>query len=194
MGVQARVRTAMKPTNPTETAADGLLSYQDCLPLAWLPQPVSEPNPQVQALCGGNAQVLAAVLAVEEHGGRSGTPDEETPIDREVARLHRKLDLLVEMVGSLLSAQTARPSAIPLELSSRELKWLGANPPQAGEGVIEIHLHRSVAHPLRLAAQSLGGGRIAFLPMDETTAAALETHVFLHHRRSVAEARLSQRR
>jgi hypothetical protein len=191
MGTGVNDSSAMKPTNASDPALNGSLSYPDFLPLLWRPQVLPQNPAELHALCAGNPQVLAAVTSVESHGGPA---DEESQIDREIARLHRKVDLLVDLIGSLLSVHAPRPSAVHVELSAQDLHWSGPDAPPPGEGIIEIYLHRSVAHPLRLPARSMGDGRIVFLPLDETTAAALETHVFLRHRRSVAEARLSQKR
>lgn len=172
------------------------LCYAACLPLAWTPLAQQPSADEVQAFGAGNLPVLASVAAMEEHGGGG---DEDAPLDREIARLHRKVDVLLEVVSGLLRAQSPQPPGVPVLLSAQDLLWLGSGAPAApGWGVIDLYLHRGVPQPLRLPAQVLGqeaqGTRIAFLPLDEACAAALETHVFLRHRRSVAEARLSQKR
>lgn len=172
------------------------LSYAGCLPLTWTPlaQPLSAAD--ILALNACNQQALAAVASVEEHGP---VAEEDAPLDREIARLHRKIDVLLEIVSGLMRLQAPQPPLVPVQLSSADLVWHGDSAPQVpGYGIVDIHLHRSVMQPLRLPAQagphSAEGTRIVFLPLDEICSAALETHVFLRHRRSVAEARLSQKR
>ena len=182
--------------NSTPTPGDGRLSYAGCLPLVWTPLAQPPSAAEILALAAGNLQTLSAVSSVEEHGV---VAEEDAPLDREIARLHRKMDVLLEMVSGLLRVQAPQPPSVPLQLSSADLVWLGeAAPAKPGHGLIDIYLHRSVPQPLRLpalaGARAAEGTRIVFQGMDEACAAALETHVFLRHRRLVAEARLSQKR
>ena len=172
------------------------LSYAGCLPLAWKPLAQPLAAAEILALAAGNQQTLTAVAAVEGHGA---VVEEDAPLDREIARLHRKMDVLLEIVSGLLRVQAPQPPAVPMQLSSQDLVWHGeVAPREAGHGIVEIYLHRSVLEPLRLPAvaepRGREGTRLVFLPLDEPSAAALETHVFLRHRRSIAEARLSQKR
>ena len=168
-----------------------LLSCADFLPLAWTPSSAPLPAHELEALSHANQQVLAAVVAMDEH---RKPVDEEATLDNEVARLHQKMNLLLELVSTLVRSQV--PPPVALRLSSQELvcQGFGAAP---GPGVLSVYLHRCIAQPLRLPAELLepaaDGTHFRFVALDDSCTAALERHVFLHHRRSVAEARLSKK-
>ncbi|HVT35648.1 MAG TPA: PilZ domain-containing protein [Nevskiaceae bacterium] len=171
------------------------LSYADFLPLAWAPADAPLTPHEVEALSNANQEVLAMVAAIENH---RKPPDDEATLDNELARLHQKVDLLLELVSAMAHAQLPQPPPVAVRISSQDMvcQGFGAQP---GPGIVSIYLHRCMAQPLRLPAQldtqhGDGSARMQFLPLDESCTAALERHVFLHHRRSVAEARLSQKR
>lgn len=173
-----------------------LLSYTDHLPVAWTPLVQPLDTARLEAMAATNLQVLAAVAAIEE---RRGAPEDETPLAREIALLHHKVDLMLEVVAGLLRVQQPLPPGVSLRLSAQDLLWCGAGSEQIdGAGLLDIHLHRSIVQPLRLPARSAArdaeGLRLVFEFFDETSAAALERHVFLHHRRSVADARQAHKR
>lgn len=182
--------------NVNDSTAAPRLSYADHLPVAWTPLAQALDAVRLDALSAGNLQVFAAVAAIEE---RRGTPEDDAPMARELALLHHKIDLMLEAVAGLLRAQLPPPPAASLRLSALDVVWSGPGSADIeGQGLLEIHLHRSVVQPLRLAAhvaeRTEQGMRLVFDFSDEASAAALERHVFLHHRRSVADARLAQSR
>lgn len=170
-----------------DTAAT--LSYDDHLPLAW--HPLAEDDVS-QSHETENLGALCAVAALEEH---RELPGEDTPLHAEIHRLHQKMDLLVHMLSSLIRSQVRLPATVPLRLSAQRLVWTpGEVPPTPGARILlELYLHRGLAQPLRLPArvQALGDGaaEAVFEPLGEASLAALERHVFLHHRRSIAGAR-----
>lgn len=173
------------------------LSYTDSLPLSWKPLKQPLTDPERESMCASGVQLLTAVVAVEEH---RSVADEETPLDGELVRVHQKLDLLLELVSGLMRVHAAVPPAAALRLSSCDAIWHGMPdvPAPGSEGILEIYLHRCVAQPLRIAArvsaEAAGSVRLVFTALDQACSAALERHVFLHHRRSIAEARLSKGR
>lgn len=164
------------------------------LPLRW-GAPV-EFGPVAQ----GEAQrVLAAVAALEERP--PSLADDSGGLEAEVARLHQKMHLLMEMVGGLLRAQQSPPPALPVRLVAGGLRWHDRVEPAGELGMLELWLHPACPEPLRLPARLLavaaeaGGVQVdaAFEPLPEPLATALEKHVFLRHRRELAEARQLRR-
>ena len=163
------------------------------LPLQWRPGAVFGSFEAAAAL-----RVFATVAALEE---RAPVVGEEAGIEVEIARLHQKMQLLMEMVGSLMRAQQALPTARPVRLVAGGLRWSDGARPVGERGVVELWLHPCCPEPLRLPVQLLmiqpegEGVRIdaVFEPLPETLADALEKHVFLRHRRELAEARQRRR-
>lgn len=163
------------------------------LPLRW------RPGAAFSAVDAADAQrVLAAVAALDE---RPPVACEDGGLEAEVARLHQKMQLLMEMVGGLLRAQQPVPPALPVRLVAGGLRWSDRQKPVGDRGLVELWLHSACPEPLCLPVRLLmiqaepGGVRIdaAFEELPETLAAALEKHVFLRHRRELAEARQLRR-
>lgn len=163
------------------------------LPLRWRPGAAFGPVDAVEA-----QRVLAAVAALEE---RPPIVSEESGLESEVARLHQKMQLLMEMVGGLLRSQQAVPTALPVRMVAGGLRWSDRELPTGDAGVVELWLHPACPEPLRLPLRLLkveaepGGVRVdaAFGELPETLASGLEKHVFLRHRRELAEVRQQRR-
>lgn len=165
------------------------------LPLRWTAQAFAFDTPaQAEAL-----RVLATVAVLEEHAKPQA--EEAGGIEAEVARLHQKVQLLMEMVGSLVRAQLALPAPVPVRLTASGLRWQSLAPPEVdSQGLIELWLHPACPEPLRLPARVLAVSaevpalvEAAFEGLPEALAGALEKLVFLRHRRELAEARQLRR-
>lgn len=178
--------------SPLEALAAAPAAVQ-VLPLRWHPGAAYGSFEATAAL-----RVLATVAALEERPAAVG---EEAGIELEVARLHQKLQLLMEMVGSLLRSQQVLPAARPVRLVAGGLRWSDGQRPVGERGVVELWLHPCCPEPLRLPVRLLliqpegEGVRIdaALEALPETLTDALERHVFLRHRRELAEARQRRR-
>lgn len=166
-------------------------SYRDRLPLRWVPLPALPEGLELERLAEANARVLTAVAMLEEHPKPA---DEPSATELELQRIHQKLNLLLELLSGLLMAQSPQPAAVPLRLSWRGVSWEAAEAPAPGSpGLVEIHLSRLLAQPLRWPARIVAGPPATvsaeFQPVPDFCQVALERHVFQHHRREVAEAR-----
>jgi hypothetical protein len=167
-------------------------AYNDRLPLRWHPLDELPAGPEAERLSEANLRALTAVALLEEH---SQLPDEPSPTELELHRIHYKLNLVLELLGGFLQMQAPRPAAVPLRLSWRGLSWTesGAAPATGTTGLIELHLSPALPLPLRWPARIVGveGGEVSaeFAPLAEICQMALERHVFKHHRRKVAETR-----
>lgn len=168
------------------------LSYRDRLPLRWVELATLPSGLEAERLAETNARLLTSVALLEEHLKSS---DEPSATELELQRIHHKLNLLLELVGGFLNAQSPRPEPVSLRLSWRGVQWEGAAElPRVGAiGLVEIHpsrvLPQALRWPARIVASSPAGVAADFEPMADFCQAALERHVFQHHRREVAEAR-----
>lgn len=167
-------------------------AYTDRLPLRWHPLDELPGGAEAERLAEANARVLTAVALLEEHHQLA---DEPSQTELELHRIHHKLNLLLELVGSFLQLQALRPAPVAVCLSWRGLSWAadGADPAAGSLGLVELHLSPALPLPLRWPARiaAVGGGEVAaeFAPVPDYCQMALERHVFKHHRRRVAETR-----
>lgn len=170
------------------THAAACLSYEDRVPVGLRPAAAS-------SVPGGwqeqNLRVLAAIATIDERPRMD--PDSGTGAEFE--RLHRKFDVMIELLGALLRTQASLPQAQSLRLSGEGLSLqLPETPPAIGSlQEVELHLHACAPSPWRWYAEVSGHQsgelQLKFLPMSMALATALERHVFTRHRRSVADAR-----
>jgi len=171
------------------------LSYQDSLPLTWTPLPAPLSPERLQALLDQNLRVLAVVASLEERHKSRGDSDEH--LEQEIGRLHQKLDMLLVLFGAFLRRMDPPAPVHAVRLSGAGVCWEAAIAPE-GPGLLSLYLHpcmpEAFSWPAQLHDSPGGGCRALFEPLGEALEAALDKHVFLHHRRSVAGSRPSSGR
>jgi hypothetical protein len=173
------------------------LAFQDVLPLQWRPAPHSL---DATGFDDRNLRVLQAWDAMEEHVPSEKQKTEDSPLSAEFLRLDMKVNLLLDLVGQLLSANRPRPPATAVRFNAIGATWRGSGTlPEAGEqGVIDIYLRDCLAEPLRLAGRVTsvapdGHIKVKFLPMGEAVSDLIEKLAFRRHRRQIAGARQPRR-
>jgi len=166
------------------------LSYDSLLPLGWTPLAALPESSELDRFNDDNLRVLTAVALICEQRGGTLAVDEGSPLECEVARLHQKMNLLIDLLSFVIGQQSPTPQAVPVRLSWHGVGWRGS---AAGLGIVRLHLHRSVPQafqwPARVASLVAGELYARFEPLSEPCQAALERHVFLHHRRAIAGTR-----
>lgn len=171
------------------------LAYEDLVPLAWRALPEPFDPAVISSFADRNLRTLQAVAALDEHG-QVEKVDDNSSSAADIARLELKVNLLLDMVGQLLTASHPRPKATSIRFNALGAVWQGSAPyPALGnQGVLEVYLRDCIADPLRLVGRiaSVGpDGRIKarFIPPGENIADLLEKLAFRKHRRQVAGAK-----
>ncbi len=168
------------------------LAYDDVLPLQWVDLPVLPDVLRLDRLCESNVSMLGRVAAIEERHRMVG---EEGELEQEINRLHAKMDLLLGLVASIARMHLKLPDAIEIRLSADSLRWksVAPAPPTGSRIMLSLYLNPCIAEPLCLPAVIQDRDdewvEARFEHPGATCYSALEQHVFLHHRRSVAETR-----
>lgn len=166
------------------------LSHEAELPLRWTPSaPDTAP---ARGTAETNVRLLQAVSQLDE---RMPSADEADPQEIEIARLHAKVDLLIGAVGALLRQSQVLPPTVGVRLSADRIAWQGSG--AQGQGHVDLYLHPAFIQPLRLevrVAGMAGDWALGILEgLGEAEQFALERHIFLLHRRQVAERRARSR-
>lgn len=170
-----------------EGPAETVLAVQLGAPLIWHPQ-VLPAGPDA-----GIAAVRALATAVSLAERVPNVNEEAIGLELEVARLHQKTQLLIELLALALARDVSRPAAVELHLSGSDCRW--RSPQQASEmgvGTLAIWLHPAAPEPMRWPAEIVETGplhRARLLSLGEAAQVALDRYVFQLHRRAVAEAR-----
>ncbi|NGY04290.1 PilZ domain-containing protein [Solimonas terrae] len=164
-----------------------VLGYRDTLPFDWRPAEGALPRVWAEQ----NLRMLTALVTL----GERTLVEPETPGAAEFERLHHKVDLVIELLGALLRSTRSSAPPVPLRISAEALAWpLDDDAPAIGSVLdVSVQLHPCTPLPLQwrgeVVAHRDGELRLRFAAMPESLACALERHVFMHHRRSVAGAR-----
>lgn len=171
------------------------LAYEDVVPLAWRALPEPFDPAVIGSFADRNLRTLQAVAALDEHG-QVEKSDDNSPYAADIVRLELKVNLLLDMVGQLLTSSHPRPKATSIRFNALGAVWQGSAPyPVLGnQGVLEVYLRDCIADPLRLVGRiaSVGpDGRIKarFIPPGEHIADLLQKLAFRKHRRQVAGAK-----
>ncbi len=145
------------------------------------------------------AGLLRALALIEETS--EVQRDEVDPGAAELARVEAKLDLVLALLASVVSAQQPALAPVAMRWSRHGARLLAAAPPAGDVGRLRVALDPRLPQPLELPARVIahaeeGGGVrlwLRFESLDPALEAALERHVFRRHRRAVAEARRAAR-
>lgn len=169
--------------------------YEDQLPLSWRELP-ADPEPARLARWNlANEQVLHLVAALEEHHHEPA--DEHSPQAHELARLDFKINLVLELVGELLTRQLSLPAEREVKLSAQAIQWAEPEAGHPGPGawvLITLYVHPQLPKPLTLLGEvraAAPSGRVVaeLRGVSEAVRDLLEKLIFRHHRRSIAHMR-----
>lgn len=171
------------------------LAYEDVLPVYWRVLPANVDHAVFASFAERNLRLLQACAALEEHVPTDKKQDEHVP-HADIVRLDLKMNLLLDLVGQILTASSPRPRAVPIRFNALGAVWEGEAPlPAPGaQGVLEIYLRECLVQPLRLVGR-IGGtttdGKVKakFIHPGESIADLVEKLAFRRHRRQVAGAR-----
>lgn len=165
------------------------LSYDSTMPVSWTPLAALPGAVRLEQLNEDNLRVLSAVALLDEQRGGGTVTDDSSPLDAEIARLNQKLNLVIDLLGLLVSQNAPAPDARRVRLSWQGVVFGGTQ--ALGEiGLVALRLNRSMPQPLVWPATIVeidGDERHArFETFGDALQTALERHVFLRHRRAIA--------
>jgi hypothetical protein len=172
------------------------LAYFEVLPVEW--EPLAQPLEQFElnGMDEANILLLQACVAVEEHPLRDKN-EELTPLASELARLDFKLNLVLQLLGTLvMKNQVAAATAVRFNALGASWQSRSAAPLRGAQGMLKIRLRSSLPQTLNFAAEVTGvdGSEISarYLHLSESTAELIQRLCFLRHRKLVADKRKSR--
>jgi len=175
------------------------LVYEDWLPLKWNAAKEVPPVAALSHIHDANEKFLRRVATLEEEPADIAETNPE--LVKEFLRLESKLDLVLDMVGTILAGHLKLPKPSPIRLTAEAISWDSPEaPPVGSHAVIELYLLPSCPYPLTLLGsvksveQSPEGCRTAvvFDEIGEDVREWLERTIFRQHRRRVALSRRHQ--
>ncbi len=169
------------------------LACHDVLPVQW--RPLTRPLDRFEliGIDESNTLLLQACIAVEEHPARDKNED-LGPLAGELARLDFKLNLVLQLLAKLVTAEhIAPPTSIQFNALGASWTALGPTPAVGEDGLLRIQLRSSLPQPLELPAQvsEVSGAtvHVKFPELPEANVELIQKLAFLRHRRHIADAR-----
>jgi hypothetical protein len=138
-----------------------------------------------------NELLLRSVSALEEKIDH----DENDELAQELRRQDMKLNLILDMIGTLLMQQQVIPAARELQLSAGGLRLgIAPNPAITQHCRIQLYIEPAIPKPLTLYGQcrpapQAGMTDVAFSGVSQVVTDHLDKYIFRHHRRRIAQAR-----
>ena len=172
------------------------LAYHDILPVTWEPLSRAPDAFRLAGLEEANELLLQACMALEEHPLRDKNEDLH-PLSSELARLDFKLNLLLQLVGTLLSKQAA-VEPVPVQFNALGAAWQGRGtaPAIGSHGLLHIRLRGALVQTLDLYAEitdnANGAMSARFVGLPAATGELMQQLCFLRHRKQVAGSRKSR--
>jgi hypothetical protein len=180
--------------NATAEEFEGISLYER-LPFSWVTADIGNLS-EVDHANHETARSLQA-LAVYEEMPREGASDPGHHATPELLSLQVKVDVLLSLMGRLLSSSSAMPTRHSLVLRAQSVEWSGPDQAKAkpgDTGYVLVYPNQALPLPLRLPAKIVGSVersgvrwlQTRFENLSPPVAALLQKMVFRRHRRQIA--------
>jgi atypical PilZ domain-containing cyclic di-GMP receptor len=141
-----------------------------------------------------NIHVLRALASLDER--RVEGSDDDSPLIQELQRMDSKINVLLDIVDRLLVPVSMLPPRHSVRFNAVGVRLPASLLPAADSLLVRLHFDACRALPLELPARmdrllNDGDAFVYFCEIGEMVEDGLERFVFCHHRRKVAEARLT---
>lgn len=165
------------------------LEFRGRLPLAVQPLAALPEAHELLAVNHGNEQVLRSVMMLDERPDQ----DDSDPLYQELKRQDQKINLVLELLSTLLMRFDAIPAAQDIQLTAADLLLRDAAPELAGACAVQLYIEPGLPRPLHLygvvdSAPVDGCTRIVFHGISRGLSDLLDKFLFRFHRRLVASA------
>lgn len=182
----------------TQTPGEGGLAYSDNISIAWRAVDHDMDQTHLANVNASNEEFLRAVSVLGDAGGH-GEPQESSSgaMSQEMQRLDLKVNLLLDLVGTLIYRQLDIPDTSPVRVSADGVTWRGDVPEPGKTVYLELYIQRGLPKPLccygevisSVQESAAGDARVRFIGLTGAAKSWLEKLIFRHHRRAVAYQR-----
>ncbi|MEM1187732.1 MAG: PilZ domain-containing protein [Pseudomonadota bacterium] len=184
----------------TDSASSGL-AYTDTISIVWR-EVDQEPDPQHLAMVNASNEGFLRDLKLLGDGGQPRELTEASAdFSQELNRLDLKLNLVLDLVSTLIYRDADIPDPCPVRVAADGLSWRGEVPAPESLVYLELYIQRGLPKPLCCYGKVIstpaeyeeGVARLSFVGMTGGARAWLEKLIFRHHRREVAYRRNAHR-
>lgn len=176
----------------TDSIEFGGLSCEVNLPLEWLP--LSGQTGLSPSVEHANQNCLKIVLGLDEAVHEPA--DESAELSQDLQRVEFKVNIILELVGQLISQNKPTPTNVDITLGPKALRWLAvSNPPEIGQTLqTKIYLDTRFPFPYVISGcvtsvTQVEAGYLVVVDAVQTnphSLGLLEKYIFRCHRRQIA--------
>lgn len=175
---------------------DGLV-YSDNIALAWKPVDYQPEQTHLAMVNASNESFLRAVSAIGDGTPAKETSDVPAGIGQDIARLDLKLNLVLELVSSLIYHELDIPPVSAVQVTADRVSWRGDVPAPGSRVFLQLYIQRGLPKPLCCYGEvvsspeeyAAGQAQVRFVGLTGAARVWLEKLIFRHHRREVAYRR-----
>lgn len=179
------------------TSSNGGLAYSDNISVAWRAVGHDLEDSHLALVNASNEEFLRAMSVIGESAGQKDSQDLSGPVAQEVARLDLKLNLVLDLVSTLIYHQLDVPDTTPVTVSPQAVAWQGDVPPPGATVYLQLYIKRGLPKPLCCygevvssdADYAAGKANVRFIGLTGAAKSWLEKLIFRHHRQEVAYRR-----
>ncbi|MEQ8514149.1 MAG: PilZ domain-containing protein [Chromatocurvus sp.] len=188
----------MTDQDDTSQAADGL-TYSDNIALSWRPVEHELDKTHLAMVNASNESFLRAVSVIGDGASQKDPQENAAGFHQEIARLDLKLNLLLDLVSSLVYHELDIPGTRAVSVSASGVQWEGSVPEPGSRVFLELYIQRGLPKPLCCygevitsdADYAAGKASVRFVGLSGAAHDWLGKLIFRHHRREVAYRRAS---
>jgi hypothetical protein len=182
----------------TEKKSEGGLAYSDNISIAWRAIDHELDQKHLAMVNASNEEFLRAVSVIGDAGGQKESQEATSGVvAQEVARLDLKVNLLLDLVGTLIYHQLDIPDTSPVRVSAAGVAWRGDVPAPGTRVYLQLYIQRGLPKPLCCYGEVVSSAeefaerkaRVRFIGLTGSAQSWLEKLIFRHHRREVAYKR-----
>lgn len=182
----------------TQKKTEGGLAYSDNVSIAWRKVEHELDQKHLAMVNASNEEFLRAVSVIGDAGGQKEQQESSSGVvAQEVARLDLKVNLLLDLVGTLIYHQLDIPDTSPVRVSAAGVAWKGDVPEPGVTVYLELYIQRGLPKPLCCYGEvvssteeyAAGTAKVRFTGLTGAAKSWLEKLIFRHHRREVAYKR-----
>jgi hypothetical protein len=185
-------KVGSKDSSKTGRPGEGL-AYSDNISIAWRPVEHALDKTHLARVNASNEEFLRAVSVIGD-GAAKEPPEVAGPVAHEIARLDAKLNILLDLVGTLVYHELDIPETSAVRVSAAGVAWRGKVPEPGTQIFLELYIQRGLPKPLccygevvsTAEDQAAGRARVRFVGLTGAARSWLEKLIFRHHRREVA--------
>ncbi len=184
-----------------QDSAPAGLAYTDNISIVWR-EVDREPDQQHLAMVNASNETFLRDLKLLGDGGQPRELTEASAdFSQELHRLDLKLNLVLDLVSTLIYRDADIPEPCPVRVAADGLSWRGHVPAPGSIVYVELYIQRGLPKPLccygevvsTLAEYEDGVARLEFVGLTGGTRTWLEKLIFRHHRKEVAFRRSAHR-